>query len=76
MARMMAAFLPAVGGLWRHRLVRWLALIIFPDRPIGNGDARAQRETCITRVTSATRPTEGLGERDSVALGVGRHTSV
>jgi hypothetical protein len=55
MARMMAAFLPAVGGHWRHRLVRWLTLIIFPDRPIGNGDTRAQRETRVTRVMCATR---------------------
>jgi len=55
MARMMAAFLPAVGGLWHHRLVRWLTLIIFPDRPIGNGDTRAQRETRVTRVMCATR---------------------
>jgi len=54
MARMMAAFLPAVGGLWRHRLVRWLASIIFPDRPIGNRRAGAQREMRVTLVTCAT----------------------
>jgi hypothetical protein len=54
MARMMAAFLPAVSGLWRHRLVRWLAVIIFPDRPIANRDARAQQEIRVTQVTSTT----------------------